>query len=238
MLKNLSKLVLMCCVLPSVSCAGWYGGGEVGMGNTQQSFNTTLTYDAPLGVLFNYQSQPSKNESILYGLFIGKTFWEKENTTVGAGIEGDIIVHNHFRGITTDDVTGTPTTLRYNFSANSYLFLLRGDVRHQLNRSVSLFALVNIGGAVNHLYYYNENIISPTATVQAPFRSNSQTKFAFGVGVGGNIKLSSKSQLGIGLRYINSGKAAFRTSVSQVNGTALGTKALESKLITLSYRYS
>lgn len=238
MFKQLKNTIIICSLLPSLSFASWYAGGQIGVGKTQQGFDKTLIYNRPLAVTNRYQTTTTKNATLLYGVYVGKEVLQKERYHLGVAAEGNFIVHNDIRGLTTTDVTGVANNLRFNFAAKTYSLLLRGEVYHQLNKSFRLSGLVNLGLAINRLYYFNEQVVTPGAIIQRPFGANSQAQAAYGIGFGLDYTLSKRSQLSVGVRYLNNGKGQFRTSPDQVSGQRLTTKALETRLISVSYRFS
>ena len=237
-MHNFQKIVAICGLLPSLAFAGWYGGANVGVGQTNQKFTRTLVFDSASGTNNRYQATGRKNESLFYGLFVGKDIVHTAQYRAGLGLEGDLIVHNDILGRTTQDITGAASRLNFNFAASSYLLMARAEAHRKLNDTFGLSGLVNVGMAINELHHFSETVVTAGAVVQRPFRDYSQIQAAFGVGVGFDCQLSKRTELSIGLRYLNSGKGKFRTSADQVNGGRLVTKSLESKLVTLTLRYS
>lgn len=235
--KFLSCISLLC-LSPSLLHAGWFVGGNFGIGETSQNTNQVIAYDTRLPMFNRYQINGNSNHSMLYGFYFGHSLNTFNSISTNLALEGDLLVHNDFKGRTTSDVAGVPDTLRFKFAARSYLLTLRGSASKSLNQAFSISGQINLGLAVNRLQHFGETIVSPTAVVMQPFSAHSQTQLAFGAGVSFDYKLSNRSILSIGYRYINSGKAKLSNSPDQFNGGELITKSLQTNLLSVSLRYS
>ena len=123
-------------------------------------------------------------------------------------------------------------------SSNVLLVAAKANV-FQLNR-FSPYISGGLGGAVNDSYNYNETAFSGvTPRISPAFKHNTNTEFAYHVGAGLDLDLSSSFLISVGYLYQNIGKVVSGNGVTTWSKTSLNlNEAAQNEIIaSVSYLY-
>jgi opacity protein-like surface antigen len=151
----------------------------------------------------------------IYGLNGGYEFSLGEHTlwSFGLGIyqtsehtsKGE--AWNIFPDGTTDHVAN------YQYSLNAFRVMAETELGWQFNlqkASIIPFISLGIGSASNSAHSYEETAITSVNSLEAGFRSNTKTNFAYQLGAGLNYQFeNNQDRLGLAYRYADLGNAEF-----------------------------
>jgi opacity protein-like surface antigen len=137
---------------------------------------------------------------------------------------------------------GNFQTLNYRLSAQSFSLLLESRAIFAAHR-IQPFVIADIGAAWNHLQRYNEVPTDPNSSATANpnvFRNNTQTNFAFEVGLGAQTQIYNDKKhhvsysAALSYRYFNFGQGALAQSTIQTSNQTLKINTLDTQAVLLS----
>lgn len=245
--RRLAVLMLVSSISAQAGMASsmdWHHYVSIGMGSTYTDHSQDLQmHTSPSPGLVNRYNNHTWSHFTAQLAFGSELPIYKVNETsdIWLGLEGSYLRTDGAPGdvLPAVNIGSNFDRLNFGYDIESYLLMAKAKLkRASVYKAWGGYLDGSIGVAANRLSNYIETIPSGStaAPMISPFGSNTRSSLAYGVGLGFTHSVGTHSELSIGYRYVNSGRAGLSTTSVQSTTQTLKSSLLGHHLLELTVR--
>lgn len=237
---KITLIILSVASSMSANAGPWFA--EITGAGGMSQIGESSTFALSSNVTNSYSADNEREFAGFASLLGGYHFAINPQFQAGLGVEAGIINYGTFRGKVYPLVNVAPNfdTLQYEYTVETSLVMLYGQIVWIPEYVWHPYAAVAIGQGWNKMYSYSEKPTncSSAAPSFALFRNKTRSDFAFTIGIGVNRQIAENINLEIGYLYVNTGHAYFNPSSIQTTSSTLKSGLLTAHLLQLGVSFA
>ena len=185
-----------------------------GVGIFSNSAQSRVDFYPANGTYLNYSPTEASEKVGSFGVFAGVELpFEIQNKwVVQTGLAYNIISAYSENGTNAvgENLNNPVSTTTYDYSyrvSSQQIFSETKLIGTVFQNTLHPYVLLDLGVAINKAYSYSVNTSQSDPNSTASYQDNTQTNFAYGMGLGVDWELSNSWRIGLGYRLLNLGPA-------------------------------